>query len=145
MFKNGKSVFLDVNGRRYYCQVELAMDLLGGKWKGVILWYLQDTTLRFTELKKCIVTISEKVLIRELRELEKAGLVIRKVYPEVPPKVEYCLSEFGKTLAPVLNAVSKFGISYAANFGQVTEAQPPEAKPPSRHEKLIPHRQNQIE
>ena len=97
------------------------MDLLGGKWKGVILWYLQGDTLRFTELKKCIVTISEKVLIRELRELEKAGLVIRKIYPEVPPKVEYCLSEFGKTLAPLLSAVSEFGMSYATKFGQIVE------------------------
>ncbi|WP_310395638.1 helix-turn-helix domain-containing protein [Hymenobacter sp.] len=127
MLKNGKSLFLDVHGRRYYCQVELAMDLLGGKWKGVILWYLQGDTLRFTELKKQIVTISEKVLIRELRELEKAGLVIRKIYPEVPPKVEYCLSEFGETLAPVLSAVSGFGMSYATKFGQVIEAQPAEA------------------
>ena len=85
------------------------------------LWYLQGDTLRFTELKKRIVTISEKVLIRELRELEKAGLVIRKIYPEVPPKVEYCLSEFGKTLAPLLSAVSEFGMSYATKFGQIVE------------------------
>ncbi|MBO2011247.1 helix-turn-helix transcriptional regulator [Siccationidurans soli] len=121
MLKNGKSVLLDVNSRRYYCQVELAMDLLGGKWKGVILWYLQGDTLRFTELRKRIVTISEKMLIRELRELEKAGLITRKVYPEVPPKVEYSLSDFGQTLAPLLSAVSDFGMSYALKFGQQVE------------------------
>ena len=124
MLKNGRNILLDVHQRRYYCQVELAMDLLGGKWKGVILWYLQGETLRFTELKKCIVAISEKVLIRELRELEKAGLVTRRIYPEVPPKVEYCLSEFGKTLAPVLSAISEFGMSYATRFGQMVEVQP---------------------
>jgi DNA-binding HxlR family transcriptional regulator len=127
MLKNGKSILLDVHQRRYYCQVELAMDLLGGKWKGVILWYLQGGTLRFTDIKKRIVTISEKVLIRELRELEKAGLITRKIYPEVPPKVEYCLSEFGQTLAPVLNAVSEFGLNYATKFGQVVEVQSAEA------------------
>ena len=122
MLKNGTNILLDVHRRRYYCQVELAMDLLGGKWKGVILWYLQDDILRFTELRKRIVTISEKVLSRELRELEKAGLITRKIYPEVPPKVEYALSEFGQTLAPLLTAVSEFGLSYATKFGQIVEA-----------------------
>jgi len=127
MLKNERNILLDVHGRRYYCQVELVMDLLGGKWKGVILWYLQGDTLRFTELKKRIVTISEKVLIRELRELEKAGLVTRKIYPEVPPKVEYSLSELSTTLAPLLSAVSEFGMSYATKFGQIVEVQPAEA------------------
>jgi DNA-binding HxlR family transcriptional regulator len=122
MLKNGKNILLDVHQRRYYCQVELAMNLLGGKWKSVILWYLQSDTLHFTELKKRIVTISEKMLIRELRELEKAGLITRKIYPEVPPKVEYALSEFGQTLAPLLTAVSEFGMSYATKFGQIVEA-----------------------
>ena len=127
MLKNGRNILLDVHQRRYYCQVELAMDLLGGKWKGVILWYLQGEALRFTELKQRIVTISEKVLIRELRELEKAGLVTRKIYPEVPPKVEYSLSEFGQTLAPLLDAVSAFGMRYATQFGQIVEVSPTDA------------------
>lgn len=121
MLKNGENILLDVRGRRYYCPVELAMDVVGGKWKGVILWYLEGNTLRFNELRKRIVTISEKVLIRELRELEKSELVTRKVYAEVPPKVEYALSEFGATLVPLLHAVSEFGLGYAAQFGQVTQ------------------------
>ncbi|MBC7921612.1 MAG: helix-turn-helix transcriptional regulator [Ferruginibacter sp.] len=119
MLKNGENILLDVNGRRYYCPVELAMDVVGGKWKGVILWYLAGRTLRFGELRKCIVTISERVLARELRELEAAHLISRRVHAEVPPKVEYCLSEYGESLLPLLRTVSEFGMNYAATFGQV--------------------------
>ncbi len=119
MVKNGENILLDVRGRQYYCPVELAMDMLGGKWKGVILWYLAGRTLRFGELKKYIVTISERVLTRELRELEAAGLISRVVYAEVPPKVEYSLSDYGQTLLPLLHTVSEFGMDYAAKFGKV--------------------------
>jgi DNA-binding HxlR family transcriptional regulator len=101
------------------------MDVLGGKWKGVVIWYLQDQTLRFSELKKRIVTISEKVLIRELRELEQAGLITRNVYAEVPPRVEYSLSEFGKSITTLMGEISKFGEVYGQRFGQVVE-QPPQ-------------------
>ena len=77
--------------------------------------------MRFSAIKQRITTISEKVLIRELRALEAAGLVNRKVYPEVPPKVEYSLSEFGKTLHPLMQHISQFGETYAAKFGRVLE------------------------
>jgi DNA-binding HxlR family transcriptional regulator len=82
---------------------------------------LQEGPLRFSALKQRITTVSEKVLIRELRALEAAGLVTRKVYPEVPPKVEYRLSEFGKTLQPLMQHISEFGETYAATFGRVLE------------------------
>ncbi len=98
------------------------MDVIGGKWKGVILWYLQAETLRFSALKGVITTISEKVLIRELRQLEAAGLITRTVYPQVPPRVEYALSEFGQALLPLLESISAFGETYAKQFGQLVKA-----------------------
>ncbi len=121
MHKNNKSYVIELAGKRYYCPVEVALDVIGGKWKGVICWYLQEGPLRFSALKQRITTVSEKVLIRELRALEAAGLVTRKVYPEVPPKVEYRLSEFGKTLQPLMQHISQFGETYAATFGRVLE------------------------
>ena len=126
MLKKDKNFYILIREKTYYCPVEVAMDVLGGKWKGVVLWYLQDQTLRFSELKKCIVTISEKVLIRELRELEEAGIITRKVYAQVPPRVEYTLSEFGKSITSLMREISKFGEVYAQRFGTVIEepAQP---------------------
>jgi DNA-binding HxlR family transcriptional regulator len=80
---------------------------------GVVLWHLQDQTLTFSELKKVIVTISERVLIRELRELEEAGIITRKVYAQVPARVEYSLSEFGKSISGLMSEISKFGEVYS--------------------------------
>lgn len=124
MIKKEKNYLIRLNGKHYYCPVEVAMDVIGGKWKGVILWYLQAVTLRFSELKGVITTISEKVLIRELRQLEAAGLITRTVYPQVPPRVEYALSEFGQTLLPLLRSISAFGETYAKQFGHLVEAPP---------------------
>jgi len=124
MLKKDKNYYIRIGEKTYFCPVEVAMDVLGGKWKGVVLWYLQDHPLRFSELKKRIVTISEKVLIRELRELEKAGIITRKVYAQVPPKVEYSLSEFGKSVTTLMGEISKFGEVYAQRFGQVIEPPP---------------------
>jgi DNA-binding HxlR family transcriptional regulator len=121
MRKKDKNYLIHLAGKQYYCPVEVALDVIGGKWRGVIVWYLQEGPLRFSELKQRITTVSEKVLIRELRALEAAGLVTRKIYPQVPPKVEYDLSAFGKTLGPLLARVSEFGEAYAATFGQVRE------------------------
>jgi DNA-binding HxlR family transcriptional regulator len=122
MIKKETSYLIQLGGKHYYCPVEVAMDVIGGKWKGVILWYLQEETLRFSKLKGVITTISEKVLIRELRQLEAAGLITRTVYPEVPPRVEYALSEFGQTLFPLLESISAFGEVYAKQFGHLVEA-----------------------
>ncbi len=119
MQKNGENFIIEVTGKSYYCPVELSMDVIGGKWKAVILWYLIDNTLRFHELKKEISSISERVLTRELRQLENYRLIKRKVYPEVPPRVEYCLTDFGKNLIPLLNQISKFGETYAKNYGEI--------------------------
>ncbi len=121
MIKKEKNYLIQLNDKHYYCPVEVALDVIGGKWRGVIIWYLLEGSLRFSELKQKITTVSEKVLIRELRALEKAGLVTRIVYPQVPPRVDYALSEFGQTLRPLLAHISAFGETYAERFGQVQE------------------------
>jgi len=89
--------------------VNITLKVLGGKWKPLILWYLNQKTLRFSELSKEIVGITQKMLTQQLRELEEDGLVSRKIYPEVPPKVEYSITEYGQTLEPVLDALAKWG------------------------------------
>lgn len=91
------------------CPIEAALDLIGGKWKGVILHRLLDDTRRFNELKRKIPRITQRMLTTQLRELERARLVSRKVYAEVPPRVEYSITEKGRTLKPVLRALLEWG------------------------------------
>lgn len=94
------------------CPVELTLQLIGNKWKFLIISDLLEKTQRFGELKKSLAPISQKVLTQNLRELEKDGLIIRKVYPEVPLRVDYRLSELGETLAPVLATMHEWGEYY---------------------------------
>lgn len=98
----------------YSCLLTLAMDLAGGKWKMVILWHLRDTTLRFNELKRILDGITQKMLTQQLRELEEVGLISRMVYPVVPPKVEYSLTEEGSSIIPALNMLCQWSSAYAA-------------------------------
>lgn len=89
------------------------MDIIGGKWKPLIIWKLGMLgILRFSELKKTIPSITQKMLTQQLRELEADGLIIRTVYPQVPPKVEYQLSEMGVTLMPILSSMCDWGKVY---------------------------------
>lgn len=97
----------------YQCSMELTLDLIGGKWKSLILWHLGDTTLRFSELRKTIPQITPKMLTQQLRELEESGLVSRYIYPQIPPKVEYSLTPAGKSLIPILATMCEWGMSYA--------------------------------
>lgn len=100
-------------GREYYCSVELTLQIIGGKWKPIILYHLSNFgTRRFGELKKSMPNITQKMLTQQLRELELDGLIDRRVYAQVPPKVEYTLTEFGATILPVLQSLSKWGQSY---------------------------------
>ena len=91
------------------CPVETALDVLAGKWKILILWYLRSETKRFNELQKLLPRTTQKMLIQKLRELEEDGIVHREVYPVVPPKVEYSLTEYGQTLKPILKQLYLWG------------------------------------
>src|ERR1700694_5771014 len=91
------------------CSVGLTVEMVGGKWKGVILYYLLGGTLRFSELRRKVPAITQRMLTLQPRAVEAAGLVVRTVYPIVPPRVEYALTEFGQTLAPVLRAMAEWG------------------------------------
>src|SRR5215204_5995629 len=109
MIKNNKNIQIKIDGKTYFCPVEVTMSIMGGKWTVPILWYLKGKTLRYHELKKLLVSISEKVLINELKSLEVLGLITRKSYPVVPPRVEYTLSAYGKTMIPIIDMISKWG------------------------------------
>lgn len=91
------------------CVVDAALDLIGGKWKGVIVFHLLDGTLRFNALKRRLPGITQRMLTKQLRELESAGLVWRTVYAQVPPRVEYRLTAAGQRLAPVIAALKSWG------------------------------------
>ena len=99
------------------CPVETTLMLIGDKWKVLILRDLMDGTKRFGELKKSIGTVSQKVLTAQLRDMEEKGLLTRKVYAEVPPRVEYTLTETGHSLKPILNAMWVWGTDYKAKNG----------------------------
>lgn len=103
---------MDFEGKLYNCPLEMTMDMIGGKWKVLILWHLAEGILRFNELKQRFSGVTQKMLTQQLRDLERHGLVSRKVYPEVPPKVEYALTEFGSTLVPVLREINHWGNRY---------------------------------
>lgn len=94
------------------CPVETTLMLIGNKWKVLILRDLMSGTKRFGELKKSIGSVSQKVLTAQLRDMEQSGLVNRKVYAEVPPRVEYSLTELGQSLNPILQAMGNWGADY---------------------------------
>ena len=96
------------------CPVETTLTLISNKWKVLILRDLMPGTKRFGELKKSVGNVSQKVLTAQLREMEQCGLLIRTVYPEVPPRVEYTLTELGRSLKPVLDAMWNWGEEYQA-------------------------------
>lgn len=98
--------------RTYNCGLDAAVDVVGGKWKALILWALNDKPRRFGELKRSISGISEKMLIQQLREMETYGLVHREVYHQVPPKVEYSLTDFGQSLNTALLPLGEWGEKY---------------------------------
>ncbi len=91
------------------CSVEATISIIGGKYKVVILYHLVDGCLRFSELQKKVPKATPKMLTQQLRELEADGLISRTVYPVVPPKTEYALTDLGKTLVPVLDVLCKWG------------------------------------
>lgn len=95
--------------RTYTCGLDAAIAVMGGKWKGLILFALQDGPVRFGELRRAVPGISERMLILQLREMEASGLVHREVFHQVPPKVEYSLTEFGRSLNTALAPLGEWG------------------------------------
>lgn len=101
-----------MDNKKMDCPVEVTLSIIGSKWKVLILRELYDETKRFSELGRNIPGITQKMLTQQLRQMEKDGIVNRKVYPVVPPRVEYSLSKTGKSLKPILNAMCRWGSAY---------------------------------
>lgn len=104
---------MEFKGSKYNCSMELTLDILGGKWKPVIIWNLGKKTMRFNELKRSLPNITQKMLTQQLRALEEDELINRVIYNQVPPKVEYSLTDYGRSLLPVLTDLCEWAISYS--------------------------------
>jgi DNA-binding HxlR family transcriptional regulator len=100
----------------YHCPVEATLDVIGGKWKALILFWLRDAVCRFGELRRKIPGVSERMLTQQLRELEAHGVVRRTVYAEVPPRVEYALTPYGRTLRPITDLMCAWGRKHLARL-----------------------------
>jgi DNA-binding HxlR family transcriptional regulator len=98
--------------KTYFCDFEVTMDVIGGKWKGLIVYFLIEGPKRTSELKRIVTGITQKMLIQTLRELEADGIVVRKSYNQVPPKVEYSLTELGESLGPIMMSLCNWGGDY---------------------------------
>jgi DNA-binding HxlR family transcriptional regulator len=110
-----------LNGEQFHCALDVTMHFIGGKWKTVVLWYLRKDKKRFSELKRLIPNITEKMLSLQLKDLEKHGIVSRKVYPEIPPRVEYFLTDFGRSLVPMLEEIARWGRNLAHTKGKLVD------------------------
>ncbi|KAF5060252.1 winged helix-turn-helix transcriptional regulator [Anaerotignum sp.] len=106
------------NASQINCPVGTTIDIIGGKYKSLILWHLIDSTLRFGELSRLIPQATPKMLTQQLRELEDAKLIVRKVYPVVPPRVDYSLTELGISMRPILEAMYSWGEDYLKKSGR---------------------------
>lgn len=105
-----------VHDRSFDCYIEFTLQVIGGKWKTLILWNLRDGTKRFGELRKLIPTCTQRMLIRQLRELERDGIIRREIFQQVPPRVDYSLSERGETLKPILELACNWGVNRVAEL-----------------------------
>jgi len=102
------------------CPMVLIQDMISGKWKIMILWYLSYSKLRFSDIQRKLPNVAHKVLSRQLKSLEEDNLIHRKVYPVVPPKVEYSLTDVGKKMIPILEMMHKFGAEYLEDSGEIS-------------------------
>ena len=100
-------------GTEYNCSMELTLDIIGGKWKPIIIWHLGEKTMRFNAIKRKLPKVSQKMLTQQLRALEESRLINRKIYEQIPPKVEYSLTEHGRSLLPILATLCNWAIDYA--------------------------------
>ncbi|WP_409509469.1 winged helix-turn-helix transcriptional regulator [Bacillus spizizenii] len=101
------------------CPVETTLDIIGGKWKGILLYHLIDGKKRFNEFRRLYPKITQRMLTLQLRELERDGVIHREVYKQVPPKVEYSLTEFGRTLEPVILHMKDWGEKYRDRINKI--------------------------
>ena len=99
----------------FHCPVEAVLSLISGKYKCNILWHLMEGTQRYSELRRFVPQATPKMLTQQLRELEADGIVVRKVYPVVPPKTEYSLTDYGRTLSPIVQAMCDWGKKYMSD------------------------------
>ncbi len=104
----------------YRCGVEVTLSVIGGKWKGLILWHLRLKTLRFSQLQRRLQSVTQKMLTQQLRELEADGLISRRVYAEVPPRVEYSLTARGQSVVPFLEMMCAWGQDYLRETEGIT-------------------------
>lgn len=107
---------LNFNGKKFNNPVELSLDIIGGKWKISIIWILKDDPKRYGELRRSLPKVTHKMLTQQLRELEANEIITRKVFPEVPPKVEYNLTLLGKSVLPVIDMLHEWGEEYLNVF-----------------------------
>lgn len=121
MVIDNKERIIILSGREFHCAMDVTMNYIGGKWKTVVLWYLRKDRKRFNELRKLIPNITEKMLSLQLKDLENDGIIKRKVYAEVPPRVEYYLTDFGKTLIPMLEEIARWGRNLAETKGRIID------------------------
>lgn len=113
------SDYVKLKGKIYPCTVSLTMDMVGGKWKAVILYHLKDAPKRYNELRKEMTSVTEMTLSLQLKKLEKDGLVSRKVYGKKPPiKVIYALTDLGKSFVPILEAITEWGNQVVSERGE---------------------------
>ncbi len=110
--KTEKTDLMVYRDKEYKCGIDVTLAVVGGKWKASILWHLSHQTMRFSDLQRQYSGTTRKMLTQQLRELEADGLVHREVYPQVPPKVEYSLTDKGKTIIPTLNLMCSWGRDY---------------------------------
>jgi len=114
-----KDDMFEINGKKYPCCTSVTMGIIGGKWKTVILFHLIEEPLRYNELRKKMIGVTERTLSLQLKTLEDDGVIKRKVYTSKPPlKVEYALTDFGKTLIPLLQSIAKWGEFAVENYAE---------------------------
>ncbi|MCW8809390.1 MAG: helix-turn-helix transcriptional regulator [Ignavibacteriaceae bacterium] len=107
---------INFKGKRFNSPVELSLSIIGGKWKIPIIWRLKEGSMRYSELRRSLSKITHKMLTQQLRELEQDEIIKRKVYPEVPPKVEYSLTLLGESVLPVIDLLREWGEQYRNVF-----------------------------
>lgn len=128
MIIKGKAYVFKLRGNTFHCAMDVTMNFIGGKWKTVLIWYLRNKTMRFGELRKQIPDITEKMLSLQLKSLEEDGIIKREVFAEVPLRVEYSLTPFGKTLLPVVESIAKWGRNLGEKEGKLEEVVPKKKK-----------------